>query len=125
MQQTEPVGRCPRPKCGEPIYSSHECSWCIVCGEALPAEITTKLPRLQAVVEEARRLDAAAASPRTSGDLVIPFGFIGGVIGLFVGYLMRPAVPLVGQLDFGTVISRGLKPCRARPAVDLRGGGIV
>jgi len=83
-----------------------------------------KLPRLQAIYEGARAsgnpsavtpaaetagpgLDPAAASPRTSGDLVIPFGFIGGVIGLFVGYLMRPAVPFVGQLDFGTVISRG------------------
>lgn len=31
----------------------------------------------------------------------------GLLIGGFVGFLLRPSVPLVGQLPFATVISRG------------------
>ena len=34
-------------------------------------------------------------------------GFVGALVGLFVGYLIRPSAPFVGQLDLGTVLSRG------------------
>ena len=32
---------------------------------------------------------------------------VGLLIGLVVGFLLRPAVPFLGQLPFGTVITRG------------------
>jgi F0F1-type ATP synthase assembly protein I len=32
---------------------------------------------------------------------------VGAVIGGLVGFLLRPSVPLIGQLPFGTVINRG------------------
>ena len=34
-------------------------------------------------------------------------GFLGGLAGGFVGFLLRPSVPIVGQLPFETVITRG------------------
>ena len=37
----------------------------------------------------------------------LPLAALGVFIGGLLGFLMRPAAPLIGQLDFGTVISRG------------------
>ncbi len=37
----------------------------------------------------------------------VPLAAIGLFIGGLLGFLMRPAAPLIGQLDFGTVITRG------------------
>jgi hypothetical protein len=37
----------------------------------------------------------------------LPLAAIGVFIGGLLGFLMRPAAPFIGQLDFGTVISRG------------------
>lgn len=34
-------------------------------------------------------------------------GFVGFLIGGFIGFLMRPAAPLVGQLPFMAVLTRG------------------
>lgn len=33
--------------------------------------------------------------------------FLGAAIGGFLGFLLRPSVPLIGQLPFDTVITRG------------------
>lgn len=33
---------------------------------------------------------------------------VGAMLGAFVGFLMRPAFPLVGQLDLDVVLSRGM-----------------
>jgi hypothetical protein len=41
------------------------------------------------------------------GFTVFSFGSIGFFLGGFLGYLIRPANFLVGQLDFAIVISRG------------------
>jgi hypothetical protein len=37
----------------------------------------------------------------------IPLAAVGVFIGGLIGFLLRPAAPLIGQLDFGTVITRG------------------
>lgn len=37
----------------------------------------------------------------------LPLAAIGLFIGGLLGFLLRPAAPLIGQLDFGTVITRG------------------
>ena len=37
----------------------------------------------------------------------LPLAAIGVFVGGLLGFLMRPAAPLIGQLDFATVISRG------------------
>lgn len=37
----------------------------------------------------------------------VPLAAIGLFIGGLLGFLMRPAAPLIGQLDFATVITRG------------------
>jgi len=34
-------------------------------------------------------------------------GVLGLLAGALTGYLMRPSAPLIGQLPFGTVITRG------------------
>ena len=38
---------------------------------------------------------------------MLVFGAIGAIAGGILGFLLRPAAPLIGQLDFGTVLSRG------------------
>ncbi|SCC92942.1 conserved hypothetical protein [Thiomonas sp. X19] len=35
------------------------------------------------------------------------FATLGALVGGFIGFLMRPSVPLIGQLPFRDVISRG------------------
>jgi hypothetical protein len=37
----------------------------------------------------------------------LPLAAIGLFVGGLIGFVMRPAVPFIGQLPFGTVISRG------------------
>ena len=39
-----------------------------------------------------------------SGSMPI---FVGGAIGAVIGFLLRPSVPLIGQLPLGTVLTRG------------------
>jgi hypothetical protein len=34
-------------------------------------------------------------------------GALGLLAGALIGYLMRPSAPLIGQLSFGTVMTRG------------------
>lgn len=47
---------------------------------------------------------------RTTLQLPAPYGVLGltgAALGSFIGYLLRPSVPLVGQLPFTTVVTRG------------------
>jgi small basic protein len=44
---------------------------------------------------------------KSSQHLVGKLTIAGLLIGSFVGFLLRPSVPLVGQLPFTTVITRG------------------
>lgn len=37
----------------------------------------------------------------------LTFAFVGGFVGAMLGYVLRPSVFLIGQLPFGTVITRG------------------
>jgi hypothetical protein len=37
----------------------------------------------------------------------LALGLVGAILGGLVGFLLRPSVPILGQLPFGTVISRG------------------
>lgn len=42
-----------------------------------------------------------------SNENGISLGLLGGIIGGYIGYLLRPSVPLLGQLPFEVVISKG------------------
>jgi hypothetical protein len=54
--------------------------------------------------------DKTAGSPASSnrdfGKLALLI-FAGCLVGGLIGFLLRPSAPLVGQLDFGTVVTRG------------------
>ena len=86
------VGYCSSSQCGAPIYPDHKAINCTQCGLLLPQDLREQLPELQ-----------------KQGDLstAIGLGIIGAIIGAIIGFLFRPAVPLVGQLDLMTVLSRG------------------
>jgi hypothetical protein len=47
------------------------------------------------------------AARRNSGAADAGFGIVGGVLGGFVGFLLRPSPMLIGQLPFETVLLRG------------------
>jgi FHS family L-fucose permease-like MFS transporter len=49
-------------------------------------------------------LEPASGRERGAKRMII---LVGAVIGGLVGFLLRPSVPLIGQLPFGTVITRG------------------
>jgi hypothetical protein len=54
-----PVARCPNPKCGKPISRGHRYSWCVECGEQLPASIQARLPHLREKVDRAANTGVA------------------------------------------------------------------
>lgn len=45
---------------------------------------------------------------RASFGQAIRFGFYGAFLGTFIGYLLRPSAPVVGQLPLAKVLSRGV-----------------
>ena len=53
------VGKC--PKCGKSIDETHENPWCTKCGEPLPEDIKSRLPKVMAI-------RAAAAAARLESD---------------------------------------------------------
>ena len=68
------VAKC--PKCGTSIDDTHENSWCTRCGEPLPVEIKSRLPKLAALTAASlaagQKLDDSADVPgQTSGPLVV------------------------------------------------------
>lgn len=114
----EVVARCPVYRCRKPIFTDHRCAWCTECGTPLPRDIQLKLPELRDVadrswvegIETAETAEVQAEGwPATlgAGERSVLFGILGAICGAFVGYLMRPAAPFLGQLNFETVISRG------------------
>ncbi len=50
--------------------------------------------------------DTSGPPPRTSGGRTVPV-VAGVVLGLVVSFLLRPSVPLTGQLPLGIVLTRG------------------
>jgi uncharacterized membrane protein YeaQ/YmgE (transglycosylase-associated protein family) len=44
---------------------------------------------------------------KTRKDRRGPLALVGGIVGAFIGYMLRPSAFLIGQLPFGAVISRG------------------
>lgn len=59
------VASCPNAECGKPIYSDHTPTWCIECGEPLPAEVQEKVPLLNAsTVLAERSIDSAGLEKR-------------------------------------------------------------
>jgi len=64
---------------------------------------------------------------------IILYLFAGALIGGLLGFLLRPSVPLIGQLDFNTVISRGsnlrgvnqILVSTARDSFNILVGGII
>ena len=59
------------PNCGAAITDQHSYTWCQKCGEALPAEIVARLPKIQAMRAAAAASNApqpsARAGPRYAG----------------------------------------------------------
>ena len=60
---------------------------------------------LDSRVWEAKMDDRGGSSG--SGSSAAALAVVGALLGALVGFLMRPAAPLVGQLPFGVVITRG------------------
>lgn len=98
---TNIVAYCPNPKCKMPIDSEYPYSICKKCGEYFPEDLQVKLPNWQKARAEA---DAKKGKPPSPTVMLV---FAGILIGSFIGFLLRPSVPMVGQLDFMTVITRG------------------
>lgn len=48
MASAPVITHCPNPKCGVPLYADHITTWCVECGQPLPAEIQEQLPQLRA-----------------------------------------------------------------------------
>ena len=95
------VAYCPNPKCRMPIDSEYPYSICKKCGEYFPEDLQLKLPNWQKARAEAEA--KKGKPPSLTGALV----FVGILMGGFIGFILRPSVPMVGQLDFMTVITRG------------------
>jgi len=79
------------PSCLNP--ASKDAKFCAYCNAPLNVEPTSA---------QAKALERASQSRR-----YVSHGLIGFLVGAFIGYLLRPAAPFVGQLPFGTVITRG------------------
>lgn len=78
--------------------------FCGQCGQALVATQSPVTTATAAPFTAPPQVSTSrpSASPRTKLMLAIGF-FVGG----FIGFLMRPSVLLIGQLPFGTVVTRG------------------
>jgi len=59
------------------------------------------------VIAAARRNSAQSQQPRSGGDARGLFALLGAALGGSVGFLLRPANGLTGQVDFATAITRG------------------
>lgn len=80
-------------------------AFCSECGTETKVNLASG-NRTAAVV--ARPASSASMTfPRSSSDLRMVLGAVGCFVGGFVGFALRPAVFLVGQLPFEAVITRG------------------
>jgi hypothetical protein len=87
--------------------TSQQDGFCRTCGT--PQGVPSPAP---APAPSGRAPDVRIAPPGTPAavaapDFSIALGIIGILAGGFVGFLMRPAVFLIGQLPFGVVATRG------------------
>ena len=57
---------------------------------------------------QVQTIEIPGSTSNTSVKIML-LGLVGLFIGGLVGFLLRPTAPLMGQLDFGTVITRGSK----------------
>jgi hypothetical protein len=103
------VGRCPNPLCGQPIWSDHQSTRCLKCGEEFPDSLQATIPhlqRLRAQEDEARRrLAAAGLSPRKYpaigraiaclGCLAV-LGAVGALIGVIASLSLLRINPTLG-----------------------------
>lgn len=82
-------------QCG--TNAAQEARFCNKCGTNLQSPIATDEVEHQAhFTEPGAHLVANRITP-----------LLGGIVGAFIGFLLRPAAFIVGQLPFGVVISRG------------------
>jgi hypothetical protein len=87
--------------CGKPApWLLELCDTCTVEAMSTSATASRPVPVLEG--------GAFPPEPR-SGDpgMMMFWGVCGGTVGVVLGYLFRPSVPLLGQLPFSTVITRG------------------
>lgn len=54
------------------------------------------------------RLQTLKKHRRSAFGQVIRFGFYGAFLGTFIGFLLRPSAPVVGQIPLANVLSRGV-----------------
>src|SRR5207244_2291021 len=72
-----------------------ECGYRFTAGDAEPLTATETTVAIPSAVQ-------------TGSGTILLGAFIGGIVGAIFGYLLRPAIPLVGQqLPFEAVITRG------------------
>jgi CcmD family protein len=94
------------------LFWAYNVIWILIAGYLLMLGV--RLRRVQRQIQEMGIVKpAAATSPpiRKEGKMnqgrVGLFGVVGLLVGALIGYLLRPAGLLIGQLSFGTVITRG------------------
>jgi hypothetical protein len=96
------------PQCGH--QNPDSAKFCMGCGfsySGSSSETQPVTPRLNAEPLGGVRAHTPRKHRGSSFGQVIRFGFYGAFIGSFIGYLLRPSAPLVGQLPLTTVLTRG------------------
>jgi CcmD family protein len=71
------------------------------------ARLQDDVKRLKEVLKDDLAEGVATAKPHPLPNLMMSLGITGMFVGGLVGFLLRPAVPILGQLPFKTVILRG------------------
>ncbi|MGD0950178.1 MAG: hypothetical protein ABSA52_22485 [Candidatus Binatia bacterium] len=116
---------------------------CIACDQLGPSSLLIEVPVVRVVVKPINQLILFGGFGAILGvglliadattRLPVGRGLLGGLVGGTLGFLLRPAIPLVGQLPAGTVITRGaylegmdqLLTGIARASFNLVFGGVV
>ena len=78
--------------------------FCGQCGQSVRAPHSSISTPAATLAAAAPQLPPSRALSQAGIRLV---SLVGLLVGGFVGFLMRPAVILIGQLPFGTVVTRG------------------
>ena len=75
-------------------------AFCVLGGAAV-VFVTTS------IVKEIREIRRLPASDGDVTGLTILIAVLGALVGGLLGFLFRPSAPMIGQLPFGAVITRG------------------